>query len=64
VPGVDPVEHRKRPEIIVMMVHDMRVAPRQQPKGAAGANHIHRLPEAVQHEHRLIERGFHTGTRQ
>jgi len=44
-----------------MMMHDMRMASREQSESAASANYVNCLPQAVQHEHRLIERGFHTG---
>ena len=44
-----------------MMMHDMRMTSREQSECAARANDVNCLPEAVQHEHRLIERGFHTG---
>jgi len=43
-----------------MMMHNLRVTAGQQTEGSLGANNIHRLPEAVKHEHRLIKRGFHT----
>jgi len=46
-----------------VMVDDLRVAAGQKPEGAARANDVHRLPEAVQHEHGLVERGFHTGAK-
>ena len=44
-----------------MMMHDMRMASRKQSERTASANDVNCLPKAVQHEHRLIERGFHTG---
>ena len=58
---VDPVQHRERPEILIVMMDHVRMAPRQQRKRAARANDVHRLPQAVQNQHRLIERGLHTG---
>ena len=58
---VDPVHHREGPEVILVVMHDAGVPPGQQREGPARANHVHRLPEAVQHQHRLIERGLHNG---
>ena len=41
------------------MMHDLRMVAGQQPERPLRANHIDRLPEAVQHEHWLFEYGFH-----
>ena len=41
-----------------------RLLARQEPEGPLRANDVHRLPQAVQDEHRLIERRFHTRIRQ
>ena len=57
---IDPVQQGESPKVIIVMMHDLRVASRQQAKRAAGADHIHRLPEAIQDQHRLVKRSFHT----
>ena len=44
-----------------LMMDNGGVAPREQREGPAGANHIHRLPEAVEDQHRLIKHGLHNG---
>ena len=41
---IDPVQQREGEEIIFLMMHDLRVAPGQQAEGAAGTDHVHRLP--------------------
>ncbi len=44
-----------------MVMHDMRMTPRQQRESALRANHINRLPKAIKDEHRLIESSIHDG---
>jgi hypothetical protein len=43
------------------MVDDGGVSSREQREGPSGADHINRLPEAVEDQHRLIEHGLHNG---
>jgi hypothetical protein len=43
------------------MCTTLRVAAGQQGKRTPGADDIHRLPQAVQHQHRLIKGELHTG---
>lgn len=45
--------------------HDLRLTLKKQSESAAGGANIHRLPEPVQHQNVLIQRGFHgaTGTK-
>jgi hypothetical protein len=40
-------------------MHDVGVAPRQQPKGPARTDHIHRLPQAIEDQNRLVKHGIH-----
>ena len=47
-----------------MMMDDLGMPARQEREGTTRANDVHRLPQAVQNEHRLVERRFHTGARQ
>jgi hypothetical protein len=58
---IDPVHHRKHPEIIIVMMHHMRVPTGQQRKSSTSADDVDRLPEAIQHQHRLVESNVHTG---
>jgi len=44
-----------------MVMNDLGMAPREQTKGPSGADDIHCLPQAIQNQHWLIKRGFHTG---
>lgn len=44
-----------------MMMNDVRVSPRKQSKGSFGADHVDRLPKAVEDQHGLIESGLHLG---
>jgi hypothetical protein len=39
----------------------MRVATGQQRKSSTSADDVDRLPEAIQHQHRLVESNVHTG---
>ena len=56
---IDPIHQRVGVECLLGLVDDLRVFAGQQGEGAARPNDVHRLPEAVQHEHRLIECSFH-----
>lgn len=47
-----------------MVMYDLGVSPREEREGTPSANHVNRLPKAVQNEHRLVERRFHTGAGQ
>jgi hypothetical protein len=60
---INPVQHRERAEVIVVMMNHVGMATRQQREGAASADDIDRLPEAVEHEDRLVERNVHFGPR-
>ena len=43
------------------MMDDVRVPTGQQRKRSTSADDIDRLPEAIQHQHRLVESNVHTG---
>ena len=42
-----------------MMMNDVGVSPGQQSKGAASADDVDRLPQAIEHEHRLVKSYLH-----
>ena len=42
-----------------MMMNDVGMSPRQQSKGATCADDIDRLPQAIEHQHRLVKSYLH-----
>ena len=43
------------------MMHHMGVPAGQKRKSSSSADDVDRLPEAIQHQHRLVESNIHTG---
>ncbi len=44
-----------------MMMNDMSMPTRQEREGTASADHVNRLPKAIEDQHRLIESSLHLG---
>jgi len=42
---IDPVQNRKRPKVVLRLVHHLRLTPGEQRKSPFGADDINRLPE-------------------
>jgi hypothetical protein len=51
---IHPVQKRKDSKVVVVMMDDGGVSPRKQGESAFRADDIHRLPQAIQNQHRLI----------
>lgn len=58
---IHPIHQREDAEVVGLRMDDMGVPAREEREGASGADDINRLPEAVKHQHGLIERSLHTG---
>ena len=44
---IDPIHHRKHPEIIIVVMHHMRMPTGQQRKSSPSADDVDRLPKAI-----------------